>query len=278
MPEFASLSLHQGRRPCESRRSSSDLIAIGLTTAIADAHGQNQPARHVAHSVRLDVTRDAWISEVGPEADGNNGGAPRLKLKSIQEMSLLDIDPKPLLGRTIRSAVLHVKKAGDEPLKRVTVSSVGAEWFEGTGSGYAIQPGGVTFRHRRHPDLPWSIGGGDLCHVVLGNGGTTWRMADASPPDGDGWQHVPVDPRVVAARVAGISHGFLVFDDTGSEWTRDGETFTFRLFPNRFVYSRDQNRCECALLHDRARTGGSPAAGGPDRPARRARDGASAGR
>jgi hypothetical protein len=75
------------------------------------------------------VTRDAWISEVGPEADGNNGGAPRLKLKSIQEMSLLDFDPKSLLGRTIRSAVLHLKKAGDEPLKRVTVSSIGAEWF-----------------------------------------------------------------------------------------------------------------------------------------------------
>ena len=53
--------------------------------------------------------------------------------------------------------MLHLKKTGDEPLKRVTVSSVGAEWFEGTGSGYAVQPGGATFRHRRHPDLPWSI-------------------------------------------------------------------------------------------------------------------------
>ena len=107
-----------------------------------------------AQDVRLDVTRDTWVSGVGSEADGNNGGAPRLKLKSIQEMSLLDIDPMPLRGRMIRSAVLHVKKAGDQPLKRVTVSSVGAQWHEGTGTGYAIQPGGVTFRHRRHPDLP----------------------------------------------------------------------------------------------------------------------------
>ena len=97
-------------------------------------------------------------------------------------MSLVDIDARPLVGRTIRSATLHLKKAGDERLERVTVSSVGAEWFEGTGSGYSVQPGGATFRHRRHPDLPWSIGGGDLCHVVLGNGGTLWRMADASRP------------------------------------------------------------------------------------------------
>src|SRR5262249_12820553 len=132
--------------------------------------------------------------------------------------------------------------AGDEPLLRVTVSSVGAEWFEGTGTSYSVQPGGAAFRRRRHSDLPWSQGGGDLCHVVLGNGGTTWRMAGASPPNADGWQTVPVEPRVVAARVAGLSHGFLVFDDTGSEWSRAGETSSLRLFPNRFVYSRDQNR------------------------------------
>jgi hypothetical protein len=191
--------------------------------------------------VRLNVTRDAWVSQVGAEADGNNGGAPRLKLKSIQEMSLVDIETRTLVGRTIASAVLHVMIAGDEPLKRVTVGSVGAEWYEGTASDYAIRPGGVTFRHRRYPDLAWSIDGGDLTNVALGNGGTTWRMADATPPDANGWQRVPVDPQVVAARLAGLSYGFLVFDDTGTEWTRTGEKFALRLFPNRFVYSRDQN-------------------------------------
>ena len=72
-------------------------------------------------------------------------------------MSLVDVDPAPLRGRVIKSAALHVKLAGDQPLRRVTVSGVGAEWFEGTGTGYARQPGGATFRHRRHPDLPWSI-------------------------------------------------------------------------------------------------------------------------
>jgi hypothetical protein len=77
--------------------------------------------------VRLDVTRDTWVSEVGREADGNNGAAPRLKFKSMQEMTLLDVDAAPLRGRTIRSAALHLRKAGDEWLWRVTVSSVGAE-------------------------------------------------------------------------------------------------------------------------------------------------------
>jgi hypothetical protein len=216
------------------------ILAASASTTAAWC-GEYQPVAASNSALRLDVTRDAWVSQVGAEADGNNGGAPRLKLKSIQEMSLVDIDTRSLSGRTIASAELHFMKAGDEPLKRVTVSSVGAQWYEGTGSNYARQPGGVTFRHRRSPDVAWSIGGGDLTHVVLGNGGTTWRMADATPPDASGWQRVPVDPRVVAARLAGLSYGFLVFDDTGSEWTRSGEKFAFRLFPNRFVYSRDQN-------------------------------------
>jgi hypothetical protein len=200
--------------------------------------------------VRLDVTRDTWVSEVGPEADGNNGGASRLKLKSIQEMSMIDVDPTALRGRMITAAELYLKVAGDAPLKRVTISGIGAEWFEGTGSGYARQAGGATFRHRRFPDLPWSSARplGDLCHVILGNGGTNWGMADASAPDSDGWQRISIRPAVVAARAAGLSGGFLVFDDTGSEWSHQGDTFTLRLFPNRFVYSRDQNRASAPFL------------------------------
>jgi hypothetical protein len=143
-----------------------------------------------------------------------------------------------------------LKLAGEEPLRRVSVSGVGAEWFEGTGSGYARLPGGATFRHRRHPDLAWStaLPASDLCNVILGNGGTSWTMADASPPDADGWQIIPVRPDVVAARVAGLSQGFLLFDDTGSEFTHEGDRFDLRLFPNRFVYSRDQNRASAPYL------------------------------
>ncbi len=236
-----------------------------LLIVFAVACGSSPSAAQTPAQLRLDVTRDAWVSAVGEESDGNNGAAPRLKLKSIQEMSLVDVDARPLVGKTIRSAVLHVQKSGAESLLRVTVSSVGAEWYEGTGSGYSIQAGGATFRHRRHPDLPWSTGGGDLCHVILGNGGTLWGMADASAADREGWQRIAVDPRVVAARVAGLSHGFLVFDDTGSEWTRRGETFSLQVFPNRFVYSRDQNRASAPyftveLGSDDRRPPGAPSA------------------
>jgi GDSL-like Lipase/Acylhydrolase family/Domain of unknown function (DUF4091) len=189
--------------------------------------------------IKVLVSRDTWLSNVGPEADGNNGGSPQLKLKSNQELSLVDIDPAMLKGRVIQGATLHVKVSGPERLHRVTVSSFGAEWVEGTSRNYAPQNGSSTHRRRQHPDVLWAGPGSDLCSVMLGEGGTLWRMADAFPPDAQGWQRVAVDPGVVAARLAGISHGFLLFDDTGSEWTRDGEKFTLRHFPNRFVHSRE---------------------------------------
>ena len=209
------------------------------------------PTGSKSQVVRLEVTRDTWVSEVGQEADGNNGGAPRLKLKSIQEMTLIDVDPAPLRGRVVAAAALHLKSAGDPPLRRVTVGGIGAQWFEGSGSGYAQQAGGATFRHRRHPDLPWSIArpGGDLCHVILGNGGTNWGMADATPPDADGWQSIADQPGRSGRPRGGAE---LMGSWSSTTPDRSGPTratgSSFALFPNRFVYSRDQNRASAPFL------------------------------
>lgn len=207
------------------------LISAFLTTG---------PGR--AEELRVPITRDLWVSNVGDERDGNNGGSHGIKLKSIQEMTLIDFDPAPLKGRIVRQATLHLRKRGDERLQRMTASTVAGGWVEGTGNGYAKEFGASTFRHRRHPTEAWAGPDGDLTSVVLGNGGTIWRMADAFPPDADGWQRVAIDPLIIAARIAGVSDGILLFDDTGSEWTRDGEKFTYRLFPNRFFMSRDGGR------------------------------------
>jgi hypothetical protein len=217
------------------------LILVGSPTCAQD-RGPAPPA------VRLSATRDIWFSNVGEEADGNNGGAGRLKLKSIQEMSLIDFDTSPLRGSVVASATLHVRLADQPRLLRVTVGSFGAEWVEGTSSGYAPQAGSSTYKHRRHPDVPWTVPGSDLGSVILGQGGTTWRMADATPPDARGWQRVPVDPAIVSARVAGISHGLFLFDDTGTEWTRKGESFTSHHMPNRFVYSRESGTDKAPFL------------------------------
>jgi hypothetical protein len=200
------------------------------------------PARTSSASkeaLRAPVIRDTWFSNVGDEARCNLGGAAQLKLKSIQELTLVDLDPKPLQGRVVKSATLHLRVKGPEILRRVTVSSFASPWVEGTSPRYAEQAGSSTFAAQRHPDVPWAQPGSNLTAVMLGLGGTVWRKADPTAPDKDGWQHIPVDPVVIAARVAGVSEGFIVFDDTGTEWTRDGEKYTERLFPNRYVHSRE---------------------------------------
>jgi len=219
--------LMRGRR----LRAPRPLLALLLTAAGASGE-----------EVRLPVTRDTWFSGVGSEADANLGGAPKLKLKSFQEISVVDLDPAPLKGRVVTRATLHLRSTGEPRLRRVTVGTIAAEWVEGTSTSYAPESGASTYRHRRHPDVPWTVAGSDLCDVILNGGGSLWRSADASAPDAKGWQTVAVDPLIVAARAAGVSFGFLLFDDTGSEWTRDGDRFTADTFPNRFVASRDSNR------------------------------------
>lgn len=192
--------------------------------------------------VRLDVSRDTWLSGVGDEADGGNGGSSRLKVKSYQELSIFDFDPGPLRGRVIESATLHVKRVGEERLHRVTVGTVGASWVEGMAAGYGKEEGASTYRRRVAPAEPWTPDGGDVTGVILGRGGTIWRMSDATAPDREGWQIVAVDPVVIGARVAGASEGCVLFDDTGSEWSRDGDRFEARPFPNRFLASRESGR------------------------------------
>jgi hypothetical protein len=215
---------------------------------LPDGRGSDSPRQPPGEAVRVAVTRDTWFSNVGNESDCNLGGSTRLKVKSNQEMSLIDMDARPLRGRIINGATLHVHLAGEERLYRMTVGSFGAEWVEGTSESYAPQKGSSTHNHRRHPDVPWTVPGSDLCSVMLGEGGTRWRMAEASPLDARRWQRIAVDPSIVAARVAGISYGFLLFDDTGSEWTRQGEQFHSRHFPNRFIHSRESGAATAPYL------------------------------
>jgi hypothetical protein len=204
---------------------------LGLAVAVIAVTGMASLAS--AEEIRLPVTRDTWVSAVGAERLGNNGASPRLKLKGIQEFTLLDADCAPLRGKRILRASLHVRQAGEEKLGRVTVSTLAAPWVEGGGVNYAIEAGAACFA------LPGVTP--DITSVILGNGGSSWGWGDASAPDAGGWQRIPVDPRVLQARAEGRSEGFAVLDDVGSEYTRDGDRIDWRLMPNRFFYSRDQN-------------------------------------
>ena len=217
-----------------------------------DALSLGLPCR--SETVRLPVTRDLWISSAPGEEEGNNGGAPKLKLKGYQEFSIVDFDVESLKGKEIKKATLHLKLASDERLYRVAVGTITSPWNEGSGTGYEKEEGASSFRWRANPDVPWvdshsasTTDYSDITSVIFGEGGAFWNNAEASPPV-DGWQEIDVLPEVVAARIAGLSHGFVLFDDTGTEIVRNGEETTIRLFPNRFVFSHDQNRASEPFL------------------------------
>ncbi len=224
-------------------------LATAALATISAANASYARQTKANRTVSFNVSRDNWFSNVGAEADGNNGGAPRLKIKSNQEMSLIDFDVSSLKGKIVSKATLYVLPVGEPKPKRVTVGTFGSPWFEGTASGYAPLVGASTHNHKQHPDVLWAGPGSDLCSVILGQGGTTWRMDEGKPAPGKpGWLAIKVEPIIVGARVAGVSEGFFLFDDTGSEWKREGEKWTPMPFPNRFLYSRDERPDRAPVL------------------------------
>jgi len=212
---------------------------------------------------RIEVSRDLWISAYDTEREGNNGGSPKLKLKGIQEFFLIDFDPAPLAGKRVTRAQLHLHLEGPETLGRITVSSVAEPWVEGTGTGYAKVPGATSFLWLRTDEQRWRDI--DVTGSTLGQGGTVWGFGDASKPDANGWQIIPVDPAVIQARLDGRSEGFFVMDDVGSEYTRDGNNFEYKNFPNRYVASRDGKKATKPYFTLWLEEGG-PAAAGNDAP------------
>jgi len=192
-----------------------------------------------AEPIRVEVSRDTWLSSYVKEVEGNNGGSGKLKLKGHQEFFLIDFDPTKFKGKRVTQAVLAVHLEGTETLGRITVSSVAQEWVEGQGSSYARTPGASSFQWAKTDLTRWGEDGPDLTSVILGQRGSIWGFGDPTSPDANRWQRIPIKPEVVQARVDGRSHGFFVMDDVGSEYTRQGNAIDYRLFPNRYVTSRE---------------------------------------
>jgi hypothetical protein len=203
--------------------------------------GWQEPTVPSAMTLRLPVNRDTWFSSVDNERLGSNGGAARMKLKSYQEMSLVDFDAQGLKGKLIGEAKLHLNVVDKKRLLRLTTSSFSAPWVEGDATSYAQVAGVSAFQFQQFPDKPWAYPGSDLTAVILGSGNSWWQSSEPTQIDDKGWQEVEVSQDVIAARVAGLSHGVLIFDDVGSEWTRTGDKFDVFPFPNRYIYSRQQN-------------------------------------
>lgn len=192
--------------------------------------------------LRIDISRDTWVSSYPTEVEDSNGASPKMKFKGVQELALMDIDVTPLKGKRVVKAQLHLHGEGAEVLQRMTVSTIAEEWTEGAGNSYQKIPGASSFNWARTGQQRWGGDQPDITAVINGSGGTLWGFADPTPRDASGWQIIPVDPAVVQARIDGRSFGFAVMDDVGSEYLREGSKFTYRPFLNRYVSSKDDKK------------------------------------
>ncbi len=195
-----------------------------------------------ADPVRVEITRDNWVSSYPSETEGNNGASPKLKFKGIQEFALIDIDAAALKGKRVTRARLHLHGLGEETLGRMTVSTLADEWVEGDATGYKKTPGASCFAWSRLGERRWGGDQPDITGVINGAGGSIWGFADATARDAEGWQTIAVDPAVVQSRIDGRASGFCVMDDVGSEYTREGSKFTYRPFLNRYASSINDKR------------------------------------
>lgn len=215
-------------------------LSQALAAENAGPHHRSGASSPGAREFKLPITRDTWVSAYTPERDGNNGGESKLKTKGQQEMTLLDFEAESLRGWVVEKAVLMVHcQTPAAPQRRVTLSTIATPWTEGSGVRYARQRGSASFRWAMQDVRPWAYPGSDLTAATLGGGHTFWRFADASPPDSAGYQAIPMDPSLIAARIAGLSQGLCLYDDVGSEYVRKGESLELQVFPNRYLSSRE---------------------------------------
>jgi len=196
-----------------------------------------------AGPVVLPVTADTSIACYPTERWENAGGAPRLKLKGNENMLLLDFDIRPLAGRRIARATLHFKPtAPRNTLRGIGLSTVGAAWTEGGGnSDAAAGDGAACFwapgtAHGRK----WAGDGSNVLDVVFGRGGTLWTRT-TTRAEAAGWLAVDVDPRLVEACAAGLSHGIAVSDDNGQTARVSREADPQSNLGNNYVFSREQH-------------------------------------
>ena len=199
------------------------------------------------------------------------GKTPQLKLKGNQEVALLDFDVSCLRGKRILAAELWMhnvadaveaekRRLGVDParpdcLRKIGLSTVGTPWEEGS-QAEPYQPDGeghgASYRQASTGRRDWAYPGSRLWDVIMGSGNSLHCHPERQY-QGDGWWRVSVEPRLIAAMVAGLSYGLLVEEESGLF----GE-----LGPNNYTHARESGAYAPYLVVS-ARDGSAPAPAPP---------------
>ena len=156
-----------------TNRSAMTAILLGVVLLAA--------AAGLAEEKKFICSRDVWVSacptgdEGEDERDTSMGKTTQLKIKTIQEMAILDFDLSSLKGKKVSGGWLHFHIPKDAAaaevervklpferkhlLKRIGLSTVSTDWVEGASADrYKVDKVGfgASFRAASHPKRPWA--------------------------------------------------------------------------------------------------------------------------
>lgn len=210
--------------------------------------GQVVATSLTAAELTLPITADTSISAFESERDLAAGQAPRIKLKGLENLILLDLDATALKGQLIERAQLRLKATDDRLMvRRVGVSTVASPWNEGGGSYETAKDGDPTFLFAAHPDRHWTRAGSSFLDVVFARGGTIWSQAVVDKP-ADGWYRITIEPRLLEACAAGLSYGLALSDDNGQTMNIAKEIIPETNHGNNYFFAREQSNGKPVLV------------------------------
>ncbi|MHB0998270.1 MAG: fibronectin type III domain-containing protein, partial [Armatimonadota bacterium] len=166
-----------------------------------------------AETVRLNATADIWLSDANEQERHTSAGRAHVfKLKSIQEMAAVQFDASQAKGRMVLNATLYLRRAGDDMLRYIMVSTVNGDWVEGTAESSYSPGSGATFEYADHESKrPWAWQGSEFCDVVMSSGNSLFSWAECTKLP-DGWISVPLTPELIYAMTTNDTDGLAVID------------------------------------------------------------------
>ncbi len=182
-------------------------LVVALLTSLPCTFAQSAGAVK-----KLPITADLGICAHRDEQAFNTGGQSQVRVKGIEHYYLFNFDANALTGFEITRATLNLKVSRGK-FRRAGICTVPAAWVEGSASGKS-QNGSTCYTHLKYPDVPWTVWGGTMLDATFNSPYMFWRASDVQPQN-DGWVKIDVDPRLVQAVAAGLSHGLVLSDERG---------------------------------------------------------------
>ena len=171
--------------------------------------------------LHLPAIADIWISNATPkESASSAGGSPVFKLKSVQEMAALRFDLAPAKGLHLLSARLHLRLRHGPAPRWLRVSTVSANWIEGTSTGAYEGTDGASWKWADSAARKeWSWPGSAFCDVIMGEG-YSQVVTLSVQEDKRNWISVDLPLSLVSSMLCEHSNGLALMEG-GSPFERN---------------------------------------------------------